>query len=854
MAAITILPGSTWTCSPGTSKPLPGWSVQALMTTLLPDLRFTLRALRRNPLFTAVVMLMLALGMGANTAIFSVMNAIVLRDLPVPNPQQLVFLHTTTRPAGSGQSGHGDLEFPVHIFETLRRERGAFSDLVASVPLAFNKTPVRYGTEPEEAHADMVSGNFFTGLGVGTICGRPLTMEDEKNHSQVAVLGHSYWNGRFGANCFVLGQTLHIRGVPFTIVGVGARDFIGVERNRSTDIWIPLQDRIDLNAWGMRTGKSLYGMRDWWCLHILGRLAPGATEREAQAKLNPVFQRAAYSYVSNPKHGERPPNLFFTPVRGIAGLREQYEAPLRMLLAMVGLVLLIACGNVAMLLSARNAARQREFSIRMAVGGGRADLFRQLLTESLLLVGCGAALGWLFAIGATRSLSAWSELNLSLAPDRTVLLFSMAVSLVIALIFGLAPLRSAVRAPAGLSLKTASSAGSDAHRALGRKLVIAAQVALCSMLLIGAGLLVRSLRNLEHVQLGMRTSGLLVFGISPQLIRSQADVISFHRALLERLRGLPGVSAATVMQNRIGSGWSNNTNAFVDGKNPQVDNFSPLRWNAVGDDYFRTLGTAMVAGRDFNASDSASAPKVAIVNQTFVKRYLPSENALGHQVGWASPKDFPQYTIIGVVADSKYTGVREPDTPTAYFPYQQIPEIGAMNYELRTAGDPAAFLPVVQRAIREFAPDVPLSQPRTQQQQFNASFSQERLIARLSMFFGLLAVVLVATGVYGALAYAVSRRTSEVGLRMALGAKREQILWMILRESLVVCLAGIALGLPLAFACSRLLQSMLFGVKPGDPLTFAAALAGITVVALFAGFLPAVRAASINPIVALRYE
>ena len=826
------------------------------MTSLLPDLKFTLRTLRRSPLFTAVVILMLALGIGANTAIFSVMNAVLLRDLPVPNPQQIVFLHTTTRPAGSGQTGYGDLEFPEHIFETLRLERGAFSDLAASVPLGISKTPVRYGSEPEEAQADMVSGNFFTGLGVGTICGRQLTMEDEKNHSQVAVLGHGYWSRRFGENCSVLGQTLHVRGVPFTIVGVAARDFIGVEQSRITDLWVPLQDRIDLNAWGMRTEKSLYGMPNWWCLHMIGRLAPALTGKQAAAQLNPVFQRAAYAHVSNPKRGEKPPNLFFTAARGIAGLRESYETPLRILLAMVGLVLLIACGNVAMLLAARNAARQREFGIRMAVGGGQADLFRQLLTESLLLVAGGAALGWLFAIGATRALSAWSELNLSLAPDRAVLLFVLAVSLLIALIFGLAPLRSAVRTPIGFSLKTASPAASvDGHRMLGRRLVIAAQVSLCFMLLIGAGLLVRTLQNLEHVQFGMRTSGLLVFGISPQQrTRSDAEAIRFHEALLERLRVLPGVESATLMQNRIGSGWSNNTNAFVDGKNPQGDKFSHMRWNAVGSDYFRTLGTPVVSGRDFNASDSAPSPKVAIVNQTFVKRYITSENALGHQVGWANPKDAPPYTIIGVVTDSKYTGVREPDTPTAYFPYQQVPEIGGMHYELRTAGEPARLLPVVQRAIREFSPDVPLEKPMTQQQQFETSFSQDRLIARLSMFFGLLAVVLVATGVYGALAYAVSRRTSEIGLRMALGARREQVLWMIMRETLIVCLAGVALGLPLAIACSRLLQSMLFGVTPGDPLTFAGVLAGITIVALFASFLPALRAASVNPIAALRYE
>jgi len=404
---------------------------------------------------------------------------------------------------------------------------------------------------------------------VRAACGRMLMPEEEIRHAQVAVLSYGYWSRRFGKNCAVVGQTLHVRGVPFTVVGVAAKDFIGIESGKPTDVWIPLQDRPDLNAWGMQGDGTLYARNNWWCLMMMGRLVAGVTEKQALAKLNPLFQRAAYAHLGTPNPKEKPPNMFFAPARGIAGAREALEEPLRILLAMVGLVLVIACGNVAMLLVARNAARRREFSVRMAIGGSRARLLRQLLTENLLLVSAGAALGWMFAIAATGALSAWSGLNLSLAPDRTVLLFTLAISIAAALAFGLAPLRSAVRVPIGLALKTSSATASqDPAKLWGRKIVIALQVSLCLMLLIGAGLLVRTLQNLQNVNLGIRTSGLLVFGLSPQRTRSDADTIHFYETLLNRLRSLPGVESMTLMQNRIASGWSNNTSAFVDGKSP----------------------------------------------------------------------------------------------------------------------------------------------------------------------------------------------------------------------------------------------------------------------------------------------
>jgi predicted permease len=380
-------------------------------------------------------------------------------------------------------------------------------------------------------------------------------------------------------------------------------------------------------------------------------------------------------------------------------------------------------------------------------------------------------------------------------------------------------------------------------------------VALCLVLVIGAGLLVRTLRNLESVNLGMRTAGLLVFGISPQQqARTDADRIRFFESLRTRLRALPGVESVTLMSNRLASGWSNNTSAAVDGKRPDFQGSAHMRWNAVGPDYFTTLGTPLLQGRDLRDSDAASAPKVAVVNETFAKRYLANQDPIGHLVGMSTRGDAPQYTIVGVAADSKYTGVREGATAMAYFPYQQIRGVGTMHIEVRTAGSAEALLPTVQRAVREFAPDLPLLKPMTQQSQFAESFTQERLVARLAMCFGLLAVALVTTGIYGTLAYMVNRRTSEIGIRMALGARRGQVLMMVLRESGVVFGAGVLVGVPLAIVATRLLRSMLFGVASSDPLTFAAGLALIAVVALIASVLPARRAASTDPMVALRYE
>ncbi|HEY6967663.1 MAG TPA: ABC transporter permease [Candidatus Angelobacter sp.] len=826
---------------------------------LLKDVRYGYRQLRRTPGFAIVAVVTLALGIGANTAVFSVMNAVLLRYLPVPNPQQLVLLHYVNQPDNSSQTGFGDSSLSEPAFEELRKQTAVFSDLVAFVPLGLPKIPVRIGDTPEEASADEVSGNFFSGLGVRIVRGRTFTLDDEKNHAQVAILGYSYWKRRFSADPGVFGQTVYIKSVPFTIIGVAASDFMGLEREKATEIWVPFQTNPLLKPWGAPAAvkeAALYGAPKWFYLMMVGRLQPNVSREGALAQLNPVYKQAVYSTLGAPKTESKPIGLGLTPLRGVEGLNRAYSEPCAVLMAMVALVLLIACSNVAMLLLARNANRQREFSVRLALGASRWAMLRQFLTESLLLVTLGGIAGWLFAIMATRTLAAWAKIDVNLDPDRVVLLFAVGICALAAFAFGIAPLRNAVRVAPGLVMKTSAAASTqDRHKLRAGHFVVGLQVSLCVMLLVGAGLLVRTLMNLENADLGLNARGLVVFGVAPpQTIKSDAEAVQFFNTVLERLRGLPDVESATMMLNRLGYGWSNNTGVYVDGVVPNGKKFAFLRWNPVGSDFVHTLQIPLVLGRDFTDADTAASPRAAIINQTFARNYIKDPNPIGHRIALFDELDKPNYTIVGVISDNKYTRVREEPVAMAYLPFTQVEGIATMQIELRTRGKPEAVLPEARGIVKEFGQDLPLLDPVTQVEQFDNSFSNERMFARLSIFFGLLAAILVATGLYGVMAYRVSRRTAEIGVRMALGAQRSQVLWMVLRESLLICLAGIVVGLPAAIACSRLLRSMLFNMTPGDPLTFVVALVGVAVVTLAATAMPARRASAVDPIVALRYE
>ena len=820
-------------------------------------LRYTFRQLAKSPVFTGVSILTIALGIGANTAIFSVMNAVILRSLPVPDPQQLVYFHLKNQPLSTSQTGFSDMSMSLPVYEALRTRQEVFQDVIGFAPLAFEKVPVRVGREPEEVLGEMVSGNFFSGLGVQPVLGRGFAPQDESTHASVAVLNHAWWNGRFAGAKDILGKTIYVKGVPFTVIGVAPPGFGGVDPvHPRMDFWIPLQNRPELNAWGTPpTDHTLYGSPSWLALGMLGRLQPGLSPEQAQAQLNPAFENALASASPVDPHDPKP-LLVLSNIRGVEVLRDDYEHPLRFLMSMVALVLLIACANVVMLMLARNASRLPEFCLRQALGANGRALFLQLFQESLVLVAVGAALGWLFAGTATQALTAWSGVDVFIQPDKRVLVFTAGIAAAVAIAFGLAPVPFLSRLPLHLALRSAGGAvGAGRNRFWARKLVVAFQISLGIVLLCAGGLLYRTLRNLKSSDLGMRTAGLLVFGITPQSnIHSDADAIRFHTTLLERMRALPGVDSATIMQVRIGSGGSDNDGVLVDGRNPMPSRrFAAVRVNLVGSAFLRTLGIPLRQGRDIQDSDTANSPKVAIVNQTFVDRYLSGGEALGHHLAViGDPK--VEYAIIGVAGNSRYTEVREADLPMAYVPFGQPQGVLEMQYELHTMGDPKMLIREAAAVVHDTDPNLPLEKPMTQQDQFEETISRERLIANLSVFFAGLAGFLVAIGLYGTISYGVSRRTTEIGVRMALGAQRGEVLWMFLAESLSVAALGLALGIPASLAVARTLRSMVYGLSPSDPLTILLALAGIASVTLAAAIFPARRAASIDPMRALRME
>jgi predicted permease len=825
---------------------------------MLNNLRYSIRQLAKTPGFAAVAIVTIALGIGANTAVFSIMNAVLLRLLPVPNPEQLVLFHLRNQPLSTSQSGYTDDEsLSLPVFQAMRRRRDVFTDVVAFAPLGFGKIPVRFGSQPEQARGELVSGNFFSGLGVKPFLGRSFTPQDEINNSPVAVISDRWWRSRFTRSPDVLGQTLYVKGVPISIVGVAGAGFEGADPGQpEMDFWIPLQKNPILSPWGSRPGDvTLYGSPNFLCLMMIGRLKSDVSAETASAALTPLFRRAL-AEASPVSPNDRKPELMFSDIRGIETLREDYQKPLRVLMTMVGVVLLIASANVAMLMLLRNTKRRREFALRRALGANARMLFGQLISESLLLVSAGCLLAWFFASQATEMLTSWSGLAFPIALDHQVLLFTITVSTLVAIAFGLIPMRAVSSLPLAETLKaSAATANTDRRRFLGRKLVVTLQISLCTVLLFVGQLLYGTLRNLETSDLGMRAAGILVFGVTPQTdVRTDAEAVRFHLRILNRLRDLPEVDHATVSAVRLGTGASNNDGVLVDGRNPlPAEPIAPMGVNLVGSDFLHTLGIPLHLGRDFNQADVLGSNRTAIINQTFADRYLPHTNPLGHQIAlFDRPKD--TYAIVGVSGNSRYTGVKELDRPVAYLPFSHAAGISAMQYEIHSMGEPRLIFPGGAKIVHGIDPYLPLEDPITQREQFEHSISQERLIARLSIAFAGLAMFLVLIGLYGTVSYSVNRRTIEIGLRLALGACHREVLGMVLRESALLALLGIGIGLPIAYALARTLRSMLFGLSAADPIACIAALTGIAVVTLAATLLPALRAASIDPMSALRTE
>lgn len=841
------------------------------MGTLLRDVKYALRVLARSPGFALIAILTLGLGIGANTAIFSLTDAVLLKQLPVKDPQELVLFTWDDHkwPPKFGQTGADSrYSFSYPAFEEFQRENQVLSSVFAFVPVGLTpeNTTVTVNGQPTLANGMMVTGDYFSGLGVTPLLGRAIAEQDEvRGAPRVAVIGYAYWTRRFGRDPHIVGRSVTMNGLPFTIVGVAPAAFYGVQPGQEPDLWMAFDDLPQLRPWSSKPAgsDSIYTARNWICLNIMGRLKPGVSQAKAQGALDVLF-RQWLTEDWKPQRAQDVPGFTLTAApQGIPYLREELTQPLFVLMAAVGMVLLIACANVATLLLARASARQKEVSVRAAMGASRARLVGQLLTESVLMAALGGALGLLLARWGTEVLLALfaggQNTTLRVAPDPMILLFALGISLLTAILFGLAPALRISRVDLASAMKDAAAnvtAGRDRHR-LGRALVVA-QVAASAVLLVGAGLFVRTLVNYERHNFGFEQDHLLSFGLDPTRDGYSGErLASFYAQLLDRLRALPGTRSATIIEYGPFIGWSNNSTIAIFGKPRNASN-PTLRYQTAGPDFFSTMRIPVVLGRGIERSDTAASPKVAVVDEAFVKHFLPGVNPIGQRFYFRGNTELPENTfqIVGVAKPAELTDIHSKLRPKAYLAYTQVPLtlLGTMYFELRTAGDPLTLVSEVREAVVQMDPNLPLMDLKAQTEQLDEALTQERLFARLSSLFGLLALTLAVIGLYGTLAYAVTRKTHEIGIRMALGAAPADVWRMVVGQGLRLAGAGVAIGLVAALAVTRVAHSLMFGVSATDPATFAGIALLLAAVAAAACYIPARRAVRVAPVKALRHE
>jgi predicted permease len=841
-----------------------GW---APFERLLQDIRYALRQFGRSPGFALTAVLTLGLGIGAITAVFSLIDAALLKMLPVENPAQLVEFKTisATFPVNDA--------FSYPQFKTFQQQSQALAGA-----LAFRKMrKIDFEIDGQSALADgqLVSGGYFPMLGVKAALGRTILPVDESvaGQSPVAVIGYDYWRSRFALDPAILGKKILLNNAAYTIVGVTEPEFYGVQPGERIDVSVPLTTMSLINP-GFAAAGTPYDtlkapFRNW--LHVMGRLQPDVTKEKAEASLAPVFAQTqreiADSLAGTP--GDSPARrqailemrLQLDPSgQGLAVLREQFSKPLWVVMAIVGLLLLITCANVANLLLARANAREREIAVRLAMGAGKGRLIRQLMTESLLLGMSGGVLGVGLAYWGGRSLLALmarsrNPVVLSVHPDLTVLVFALTVSLLTALIFGTIPAWRAtdVNPSQGLAQNTRSSAALGERYRLGKSLVVF-QVAISLVLLVGAGLLTRSLANLNNFYPGFNRDNVLLFSVNPTVI-GYKDVVPVYEQMQARIAALPGVRSASLSVHEPLTTNVSDSSVKVQGVVPrQGEDLTPVDIEPAGPDYFRTMETPVLHGREFTAADRSGAPKVAIVNESTARHFFGDTNPVGRFVSIPAYRaDESWLQIVGEVRDIKVHDLRESATLMLYVPMFQAPEGGA-TFEIRTAMDPANAQTAVLSAVRAIDSRLPVYAVKSLSNQLENSLVEERLVASLSGIFGLLALLLTCVGLYGLMAYTVNRRTGEIGIRMALGAERSRIARMVLRETFVLVVFGLTIGVPAAAVVSRLIASQLFGLRSGDPATFAGACLAMAAVTMIASWLPARRAASVDPMHALRSE
>ena len=847
--------------------------------TALRDLRYSLRSLRRTPGFTVIAILTLALGIGANTAIFTLLDQILLRLLPVKNPQELVLLTMRGHHYGSNWGGNAISHL---MFRDFRANNDVFTDMFCRFPYSGS---LSFDGRAERVEFELVSGTYFSTLGLNPYLGRVLTPEDDRvpdGHPYV-VLNYAYWISRFSGDPAVLGKTLTLNNYPYTVVGVLQPGFDGVELGRAPKLFVPIMMEKELLV-GVND-DMLKERRNRW-VNAFGRLKPGISREKAKAALQPFMhsmlemevKEKAFAHASAYDR-EQFLKSYIDVLPGSQGrsyTRQTLATPLWVLMATTGLVLLIACANLANLLLVRGSGRKKEIAIRLAMGATRLRIVFQLLVESLALSVLGAAAGLALAYWADKALMAAylpsdsGGLKISTTPDLRILLFTLVVTVLTGVFFGLMPAVQTTKPNVAGTLKDEAAAVVGAGHGALRKSLVVAQVTLSLLLLIGAGLFTRSLGNLRNLGPGFAAENLVGFEIDPSYNGyNVARQKVFYPELLDALSSIPGVQSAGLASQRILEDNEWDSSMTVEGFNPPTPDAHPEPYmNEISPNYFATLGVPILNGRDFRVTDSGEIkhrpeeppdrgwePATVMINESFAKKYFAGRNPVGRHVGFGSDPGTPaDMEVIGVVKDIKYTNLRDEIPPQAYLPYLASRYVGGMVIYVRTVGDPNVLMSAIRSKVRDLDANLPIFAMRTEEVQINDSLSSERMIASLSAVFGFLATLLAVIGLYGVMAYTVAQRTREVGIRMALGAAQRNVIWMVMREVLLLVVVGVVLGVPASLALSKLVQSQLFGLTPHDPATLALATMALGFVASAAGYIPAWRASRLDPVRALRYE